>query len=95
MPDPGESSRTYRAEHDGYAFRLDRPGVRAVKALPDYEGRQEPAVAEMFLRTRAESWAEALASAGAGRGEYDVVVDEHQGKAHLSRGGVRVFSADL
>ncbi len=95
MPDSDESSRTYRVEYEGYAFRLDRPGVRAVKALPDLEGRQEPAVAEEFLRTRAESWADALASAGAERGEYDVVVDEHQAKAHLVQRGVRVFSADL
>ena len=86
---------TYRVDREGYAFRLDAAGVRAVKALPDYEGRQEPAVAEEFLKTRVEAWADALASAGAEHGVYDVRVDEHQGKAHLSRGGVLVFSADL
>ena len=95
MPESDAGSRIYRVEYEGYAFRLDRSGVRAVKALPDYEGRQEPAVAEEFLRTRAEPWADALASAGAERGEYDVRVDGRQGKAHLSRAGAFVFSADL
>jgi hypothetical protein len=50
---------------------------------------------EEFLRTRAEGWAEALTSAGAEAGEYAVLVDGHQGKAHLSRDGALVFSADL
>lgn len=88
-------ARSYRVDLEGYVFRLDPEGVRAVKALPDYEGKEEPAVAEEFLRTRAESWADALASAGADTGEYAVRVDEHQAKAHLSRAGVLVFSADL
>lgn len=95
MTTSGGGGRSYRVEREGYAFRLDPDGARAVKALPDSEGREEPAVAEEFLRTRAEGWADALASAGAAHGEYDVRVDEHQGKAHLSRAGVLVFSADL
>ena len=66
-----------------------------MKALPDFEGHEEPAVVEEFLRTHAEVWAEELASAGAEEGEYKVVVDGHQGKAHLSRGGSLVFSADI
>ena len=86
---------TYRIQRDEFTFILDREGVAAVKSLPDFEGREEPAVAEEFLRTRAEAWGEALASAGAEGGEYAVRVDAHQGKAHLSRGDERVFSADL
>ena len=87
--------RSYRFEKEGFTFVLDAVGASAVKALPDFEGREEPAVAEEFLRTRAEGWADALASAGADPGEYSVRVDGHQGKAHLSRGGVLEFSADL
>jgi len=87
--------RGYRFEKEGFTFVLDAAGANAVKTLPDFEGREEPAVAEEFLRTRAEGWADALASAGAESGEYSVRVDEHQGKAHLSRGAVLIFSADL
>jgi len=85
----------YRITREEFTFVLDRDGVAAVKGLPDFEGREEPAVAEEFLRTRAEAWGEALASAGAEGGEYAVRVDAHQGKAHLSRDGELVFSADL
>ncbi|HEY6065472.1 MAG TPA: hypothetical protein VIY96_04915 [Thermoanaerobaculia bacterium] len=88
-------ARSYSVDREGYAFRLDPEGVRAVKALPDCEGKEEPAVAEEFLKTRAEGWADALSAAGAEPGEYAVRVDEHQGKAHLSRAGVLVVSADL
>jgi hypothetical protein len=95
MPKADASARSYRVDREGYAFRLDPEGVAAVKALPDYEGKEEPAVAEEFLKARAEAWADALASAGAEPGEYGVRVDEHQAKAHLSREGVLVFSADL
>jgi hypothetical protein len=94
MPD-STGSRTYAVSREGYEFRLDAAGVRAVKALPDYEGKEEPAVAEEFLKSRVEDWADALASAGAEPGDYDVRVDEHQAKAHLSRAGLLVFSADL
>jgi hypothetical protein len=95
MSSSSRRSRSYRVDREGYAFRLDEDGVRAVKALPDYEGKEEPAVAEEFLRTRAEGWADALAAAGAEQGEYDIRVDGRQGKAHLSRAGLFVFSADL
>ena len=95
MTEAHASAASYRVHCEGYAFRLDPEGVAAVKALPDYEGRQEPAVAEEFLKTHAEGWADALAAAGAEPGEYAVRVDEHQGKAQLNRGGVLVFSADL
>ena len=89
------SSREYRVHREGFTFVLDEEGVRGVQALSDYEGRREPAVAEEFLRTRAEAWADALASANAEPGEYAVRVDEHQGKAHLWRGEVSVISVDL
>jgi len=95
MPSSEKKSRTYRVEREGFAFLLDAAGARAVKLLPDFEGREEPAVAEEFLRTRAEGWADALASAGAEPGDYSVRVDGRQAKAHLTRGGVLVFSADL
>lgn len=95
MTNSDDRPGTYRIDREGYAFRLDSAGVRAVKALPDYEGKEEPAVAEEFLKTRVEAWADALTSAGAERGVYDVRVDEHQGKAHLDRAGLLVFSADL
>ena len=90
-----DRAENYRTERDDFTFVLDRDGVAAVKGLPDFEGREEPAVAEEFLRTRAEGWADALASAGAGAGEYAVRVDGRQGKAHLYRNGALVFSADL
>lgn len=90
-----DRSRTYRITRDEFTFVLDREGVAAVKGLPDFEGREEPAVVEEFLRTRAEMWSEALTSAGAEQGEYAVVVDAHQGKAHLSHGGTLVVSEDL
>ena len=90
-----DRATSYRVARDAFAFVLDREGVTAVKGLPDFEGREEPAVAEEFLRTRAEGWADALASAGAQAGDYAVVVDGHQGKAHLVRNGTVVFSADL
>ena len=95
MAPSGRNVRSYRVEREGFAFVLDPDGVRAVKELPDFEGREEPAVAEEFLRTRAEGWADALAAAGAAKGDYSVRVDGRQGKAHLSRAGLLVFSADL
>ena len=90
-----DRAEAYRIARDEFTFVLDREGVAAVKGLPDFEGREEPAVVEEFLRTRAEGWAEELASAGAEGGEYTVIVDGHQGKAHLSRGGTLVASPDL
>ena len=38
---------------EGYAFILERPDVDKLKGMPDFEGREEPAVAEDFLRYRA------------------------------------------
>ena len=59
--------------------------VEKLKTLPDFEGREEPALAEDFLRFRVETWADILADAGAAPGEVSVSVDPHQRKAHLIR----------
>ena len=90
-----ERPAEYRREEDGYTFVLDRVNVDKLKAMPDFEGREEPAVAEDFLRFRVESWAESLASAGAREGQIAVSIDSHQRKAHLSRDKVLLFSADI
>ena len=87
--------QTYRRESGGYAFVLERAQVDRLKKIPDFESREEPAVADEFLRFRAESWAEALADAGAKPGEFSALVDPHQRKIHLVQGGRTVFSADL
>jgi hypothetical protein len=82
-------------DREGYAFVLDRPEVEKLKRMPDFEGREEPAIAEDFLRFRAESWADVLASAGAEPGEIDVSIDPHQKKAHLKREHRIVITADI
>jgi hypothetical protein len=87
--------RTYRASRDGFAFVLDRSNVEKLKMLPDFEGREEPAVAEDFLRSRAEAWADVLASAGADPGEIAVEIDPHQKKAHLTKATRIVITADI
>jgi hypothetical protein len=80
---------------EGYAFVLDRPEVEKLKRMPDFEGREEPAIAEDFLRSRAESWADVLASAGAEPGEIDVSIDPHQKKAHLKKAQRIIITADI
>jgi hypothetical protein len=85
----------YRREKDGYTFVLDHRNVEKLKAMPDFEGREEPAVAEDFLRFRIEAWAENLTDALAKPGDVVVAIDPHQRKAHLSRGSVVLFSADI
>jgi hypothetical protein len=80
---------------EGYAFVLDRPEVEKLKRMPDFEGREEPAIAEDFLRFRAESWADVLASAGAEPGEIDVSIDPHQKKAHLKKAQRVIITADI
>jgi hypothetical protein len=85
----------YRREQDGYTFVLDRSNVERLKAMPEFEGREEPAVADEFLRFRVEGWAENLADAGAGPGEVVVQLDPHQRKAHLKRASAVLFSADI
>lgn len=86
---------SYRREQNGYSFLLERDDVDRLKALPDFEGREEPAVAEDFLRFRVEGWADALADAGAGPAEFRARIDAHQRKVHLFRESKLVFSADL
>jgi hypothetical protein len=85
----------YRREKDGYTLVLDHRNVEKLKAMPDFEGREEPAVAEDFLRFRIEAWAENLTDALAKPGDVVVAIDPHQRKAHLSRGSVVLFSADI
>ncbi|HEY1435303.1 MAG TPA: hypothetical protein VGG65_07995 [Thermoanaerobaculia bacterium] len=94
-PNSRNSTRSYRASRDGFAFVLDHPNVEKLKALPEFEGREEPAVAEDFLRSRAEAWADVLASAGAGPGEISVEIDPHQKKARLSKATRIVVTADI
>jgi hypothetical protein len=52
-------------------------------------------VAEDFLRSRAEAWADVLASAGADPGEIAVEIDPHQKKAHLTKATRIVITADI
>jgi hypothetical protein len=85
----------YRMHREGYAFVLDRPEVDKLKSMPDFEGREEPAVAEDFLRFRAEGWADVLNSAGAEPGEIAVTIDPHQKKAHLKKAQRIVITADI
>jgi len=94
-PNSQKTSRAYRANREGYAFVLERAEVEKLKAMPDFEGREEPAVADDFLRFRTEGWADALASAGAGPGEIAVSIDPHQKKAHLKRAQRIVITADI
>ena len=90
-----KESRTYRMDREGYAFVLDRPEVDKLKTMPDFEGREEPAVAEDFLRFRAEGWADVLTAAGAEPGEIAVSIDPHQKKAHLKKAQRVVITADI
>ncbi len=86
---------SYRREKDGYTFVLDRGNVDRLRAIAEFEGREEPALVEDFLRFRVEGWAENLADVGASPGEVAVELDSHQRKAHLVRGSSRLFSADI
>jgi hypothetical protein len=87
--------RVYRHEKDGYVFRLDAADAAVLKDLPDFEGREEPAVAEEFLRFRAEAWADSLASAGAAPAEIRVLLSPHQRKVRLLAGEKLLFTADI
>jgi hypothetical protein len=86
---------SYRADREGYAFVLERAEVERLKAMPEFEGQEEPAVADDFLRFRAESWADVLSSAGAAPGEIRVSIDPHQKKAHLKQAQKIVITADI
>ena len=80
---------------EGYTFVLDGENVDRLKTLADFEAREEPALAEDFLRFRVEAWAENLTDAGAAPGDVLVSVDPHQRKTHLVRAGTALFSADI
>ena len=95
MTDMNKRPVAYRFDKEGYSFRLEGEEVDALKALPEFEGREEPAVADEFLRFRAERWVENLSDAGATPGEVAVRVDGHQRKTHLVRGETLLFSADI
>jgi hypothetical protein len=95
MESNSQKRTAYRTSREGYAFVLDRPEVDKLKSMPDFEGREEPAVAEDFLRFRAESWADILSSAGAEPGEIAVTIDPHQKKAHLKKAQRIVITADI
>lgn len=93
----GGGSRTgpYRIERAGYAFELPAAEVTRLRRLPDFELEEEPAVADEFLRFRAERWAENLADAGVEPGAVVIRVDPHQRKTHFHRGDALLFSADI
>lgn len=95
MESNSQKTRVYRTHREGYAFVLDRPEVEKLKAMPDFEGREEPAIAEDFLRFRAEGWADVLSAAGAEPGQIDVSIDPHQKKAHLKKAQKIVITADI
>ena len=88
-------SQSYRLEKDGFIFLLDAANAAALKRMPDFEGREEPAVGEEFLRFRAEAWADSLAAAGAGAGVVDVLLEPHQRKVRLMRADKLLFTADI
>jgi hypothetical protein len=85
----------YVADAAGNRFRLDAKNVAVLRTIPEFEGKEEPALPDEFLRMRVEGWAEQLASAGAPPGEYGVGLDAHQRRAHLSRQGNVVFTAEI
>ena len=87
--------QSYRIERGGFRFELPATQVDRLKKLPDFETREEPALADDFLRFRAEGWAENLADAGAEPGPVEIRIDTHQKKSQLFRGDDLLFSADL
>ncbi len=90
-----ETERSYAEDYEGFRFRIDAENVSELKRMPDFEGREEPAVAEEFLRAHVEKWADALTAAGAHPGEFAVRLDPHQRRAHLLKGLEVVFSAEI
>ena len=66
-----------------------------MKRLPDFELKEEPALADEFLRHRAERWAENLADAGVEPGAVEVRIEAHQRKAELHRAGALLFAAEI
>jgi hypothetical protein len=89
------STNAYRIERAGYAFELPRAEVARLKGLADFELKEEPALAEDFLRFRAEGWAENLADAGIAPGGVEVRIDVHERRAKLHREGALLFAAEI
>lgn len=85
----------YRFAKDGFVFLLDGADAALLPSLPDFEGREQPAVAEEFLRFRGEAWADSLAAAGAGHGEIRVHLEPRQRKVRLLSGDKLLFIADI
>ena len=85
----------YRIEKGGFRFELPRAEVDRLRKLPDFETREEPAVADEFLRFRAEGWAENLSDAGAKPGPVLIRIDTHERKTKLYRDDELLFSADI
>ncbi len=96
MPPPTGGRRgPYRLERGGFAFELLPEAVELLRRLPDFELGQEPAVAEDFLRHRAERWAENLSDAGVAPGIVDVRIDVHARRANFHRAEKLLFSAEI
>jgi hypothetical protein len=85
----------YRHEKDGFVFLLEAADAAALETMPDFEGREEPAVAEEFLRFRAEAWADQLAAAGARPGTVVVRLAPRQRKVRLLSGETLLVTADI
>jgi hypothetical protein len=92
---PGGQRPPYTIACAGYAFELPAAEVARLKELPDFELKEEPAVADEFLRFRAERWAENLADAGAPPGPVEVRIDPRQRKTLFYRGPRLLFGADI
>jgi hypothetical protein len=86
---------SYRHEKDGFVFLLEAADAAALKSIPDFESREEPAVAEEFLRFRAETWADQLTAAGARPGIVVVRLEPRQRKVRLLSGEALLFTADI
>jgi hypothetical protein len=86
---------SYRIERAGFRFELPAAEVDRLRKLPDFETREEPALADDFLRFRADGWAENLTDAGAAPGPVVIKIDTHQKKSQLYRGEDLLFSADI
>jgi hypothetical protein len=89
------TTNPYLIERGGFRFELPRTEIARLKTLPDFETEEEPAIADEFLRFRADRWAENLSDAGAAPGPVLIRIDAHQKKTELRRGDALLFSADI
>jgi len=85
----------YRIERGGFHFEMPGSEVASLRKIPDFESREEPAVADEFLRFHAEGWAENLSDAGAKPGPVLIRIDTHERKTKLYRDDELLFSADI